>query len=161
MPACKVPYNSARKGRANVLHQLGAPIATEPESLGATHPTILVVDDERAVRTMLRTMLEAQPQSYRVLEAASASEALAVARSESVDLVLLDVGLPDADGFHVCRMLRADPKTAAVTIIMVTAMSLARDRDTAQRAGADDYVVKPFSPRALLNLLSERLATRA
>jgi len=94
---------------------------------------------------------------YRVIEAANATEAVAQAREHQPDLVLLDVALPDHDGFWVCRSLKNTPTTAHIPVIMLTAMSLASDRQQAIDAGADGYIVKPFSPRALLAELDRRL----
>jgi CheY-like chemotaxis protein len=71
--------------------------------------------------------------------------------------VLLDVALPDHDGFWVCRTLKTAPATASIPVVMLTAMSLPSDRDQALAAGADGYIVKPFSPRALIEELDRRL----
>ncbi|GAA4605535.1 DNA-binding response OmpR family regulator [Actinoplanes octamycinicus] len=99
---------------------------------------ILLVEDDRRVSTMMTVML--QRHGYEVEQAATAAAALAAA---SCDLVLLDLRLPDGDGLQVCRELRA--RDAGVAIIVVTARGEERDRVTGLRAGADDYVVKPFS----------------
>ena len=71
--------------------------------------------------------------------------------------MLLDVALPDHDGFWVCRQLKTATDTAAIPVIRLTAMSLQSDREQALAAGADGYIVKPFSPRALLEELDRRL----
>lgn len=94
---------------------------------------------------------------YRIIEAGNATDALALAENQRPDLVLLDVALPDHDGFWVCRQLKANPDTEHVLVIMLTAMGLPSDREAALQAGADGYVVKPFSPRALLQELDQRL----
>ena len=72
--------------------------------------------------------------------------------------MLLDVALPDHDGFWVCRTLKTTPETAHIRVVMLTAMSLPSDRDRAVQAGADGYVVKPFSPRALIDEIDRRLS---
>ena len=118
---------------------------------------ILIVDDEPSVRAMIHAAIKVRGGRYQVIEAANASEAVASAHAERPDLVLLDVALPDNDGFWVCRELKNSPATAHIPIIMLTAMSLQSDRELAAEVGADGYVVKPFSPRALLDLLDERL----
>ncbi len=120
---------------------------------------ILVVDDEPAVRTMVVTSIRVKADAYRSIEAGNASDALALAHAEHPHLALLDVALPDHDGFWVCRELKRDAKTASIIVIMLTAMGLASDREQAMQAGADGYIVKPFSPRALLAELDRRLAT--
>ena len=117
---------------------------------------ILVVDDEPSIRAMVHASLSIGGSRYEVIEAGDATEAVALARSQSPDLVLLDVMLPDHDGFWVCKTLKDDPPTAHIPVVMLTAMGLPSDKERAAEAGADAYVVKPFSPRALLNLLDER-----
>lgn len=104
---------------------------------------ILLVEDDRRVSTVMASML--QRRGYAVEHAATATAALAAA---PCDLVLLDLNLPDGDGLDVCRELRA--RDADLGIIAVTARSEERDRVTGLRAGADDYVVKPFSMAELL-----------
>jgi DNA-binding response OmpR family regulator len=99
---------------------------------------ILVVEDDRRLAAAMTSML--QRRGYDVEHAASAT---AAASAAPCDLVLLDLNLPDGDGFDVCRSLRA--RNELLGIIAVTARSEERDRVTGLRAGADDYVVKPFS----------------
>ena len=134
-----------------------SPSSAEPE----THDSgrlILIVDDEPSVRAMVHASIRVRGPSYRVLEAGNASEAVAQARLHQPDLVLLDVALPDHDGFWVCRTLKTTPETAHIRVVMLTAMSLPSDLDRAVQAGADGYVVKPFSPRALLDEIDRRLS---
>ena len=119
---------------------------------------ILVVDDEPSVRAMVLASIRVRATRYRVIEAATAAEAIAQAQQHQPALVLLDVALPDHDGFWVCHELKTNPLTAGVPVVMLTAMSLPSDRERALEAGADGYIVKPFSPRALLEQLDTRLA---
>jgi two-component system, OmpR family, phosphate regulon response regulator PhoB len=119
---------------------------------------ILVVDDEPSVRAMVLASIRVKADRYRTVEAGNATDAISQAREHQPDLVLLDVALPDHDGFWVCRTLKTDALTSHITVIMLTAMSLASDRDQAIKAGADGYIVKPFSPRALLEELDRRLS---
>jgi DNA-binding response OmpR family regulator len=121
-------------------------------------PLILVVDDEPSVRAMLLAAIRVRGPNYRVIEAGRAEEALVRAQQEQPDLVLLDVALPDHDGFWVCRELKAGSATMHIPVVMLTAMGLPSDRERAVEAGADGYIVKPFSPRALLAELDKRLA---
>ncbi len=109
---------------------------------------ILVVEDDEAVAAALRDMLVAR--SYGVDRAGTAAEALAALARATPDLVLLDMGLPDLDGLQLCRRIRAVPAYAGVAIIAVTARSEEAARITGLRAGADDYVVKPFSSPELV-----------
>ena len=107
---------------------------------------ILVVDDESNIVDILRFNL--QREGYEVLAAYDGQEGLDKARSEGPDLILLDVMLPEKDGFQVCEELRKTDKLTP--IIMLTAREEERDRVMGLELGADDYVVKPFSVRELL-----------
>jgi two-component system, OmpR family, phosphate regulon response regulator PhoB len=118
---------------------------------------ILIVDDEPSVRAMVHASIRVKESRYRVLEAGNAADAVEQARQHRPDLVLLDVALPDQDGFWVCRQLKADAQTSQIAVVMLTAMGLPSDRARALAAGADGYIVKPFSPRALLAELDRRL----
>ena len=118
---------------------------------------ILVVDDEPSVRAMVLASIRVRATRYRVIEAGSATAAVEQAQRHRPDLVLLDVALPDHDGFWVCHELKRNPLTAGIPVLMLTAMSQASDRARAVEAGADGYIVKPFSPRALLEQLDRRL----
>jgi CheY-like chemotaxis protein len=85
-----------------------------------------------------------------LLEAGTGTEAVAIARARRPPLVLLDVGLPEMDGWEVCQELKADPATRGARIVMLTARATAADRERAAEAGADGYLTKPFSPAELL-----------
>ena len=107
--------------------------------------TILVVDDEPKITQLVRDYLERA--GFSVVTAGDGSEALMRARTESPDLVVLDLGLPQLDGLDVTRRLRRD---ADVPIIMLTARDDETDKLIGLELGADDYVTKPFSPRELV-----------
>ena len=107
--------------------------------------TVLVVDDERKLRNLLRDYLERE--GYAVLEAADGQAALDLGRAARPDLVVLDLGLPGLPGDEVARLLRKDND---VPIVMLTAKASENDRVAGLRLGADDYMVKPFSPRELV-----------
>ncbi len=109
---------------------------------------ILVVDDEpEAVDLVEFNLKEA---GFEVLRAADGPEALKQARSGKPDLLVLDLMLPEVDGLEVCKMLRRDPATSNLPIIMLTARAAEVDRILGLELGADDYVTKPFSPRELV-----------
>lgn len=119
---------------------------------------ILVVDDEPdAVELVAFNLRQA---GHTVTTAADGAEALQKARTQLPDLIVLDVMLPELDGFEVCKLLRRDPATAHIPIIMLTAKAAEVDRVLGLELGADDYVVKPFSPRELL-LRVRKVLTRA
>jgi DNA-binding response OmpR family regulator len=106
---------------------------------------ILVVDDEPKIARLARDYLE--KNGFRVLIAADGQSALATARREKPDLIILDLMLPQIDGREVCRILRRE---SDVPIIMLTALSEEIDQVTGLEIGADDYITKPFSVRALV-----------
>ncbi len=106
---------------------------------------ILVVDDEPKIVRLARDYLE--QNGFRVLPVGDGPSALAAARHEKPDLVVLDLNLPGMDGLDVCRTLRRDSN---VPIIMLTARAEEMDRLIGLELGADDYIVKPFSPRELV-----------
>ena len=118
--------------------------------------TILIADDEQLVRQLIRATL--RNISLRILEAADGGEALALARRERPDLLLLDVGLPGVDGYAVCRALKSDPETAAITVIMLTARAQRKDQERGLGSGADAYLTKPFRPQELLQDVQKALA---
>ena len=109
-------------------------------------PTVLVVDDERNIVELARLYLTRD--GFRVLTAHDGQQALALTHSERPDLVILDLMLPQVDGWEVCRRLRQEG--CEVPIIMLTARSDEVDRIVGLELGADDYVTKPFNPRELV-----------
>lgn len=109
---------------------------------------ILVVDDESHIVELVRFNLESN--GYLVVEASDGKEALAKAKEESPDLILLDLMLPIIDGTEVCKMLKSDSSTNSIPIIMLTAKSDEMDKIIGLEIGADDYITKPFSLRELL-----------
>ena len=110
--------------------------------------TILVIDDEKDIVELIRYNLV--QAGYRVVSALDGQQALDLARRERPDLVVLDLMLPTLPGTEVARILRQDEKTRAIPIIMLTARGSEIDRIVGFELGADDYVVKPFSPRELV-----------
>ena len=106
--------------------------------------TLLFIEDDDGIRLALRLALE--DEGYTVVEAANAADGLSAFRSHDVDLVLLDLRLPDMSGFDVCRALRAE---SIVPIIIITAQTDTYDMVAGLEAGADDYVTKPVIPKEL------------
>ncbi|MGA2241347.1 MAG: response regulator transcription factor [Verrucomicrobiota bacterium] len=109
---------------------------------------VLVVDDEPEAVELVEFNLK--QAGYAVTTAADGAEALKKARSQTPDLIVLDVMLPEMNGFEICKALRLDPATAKTPIIMLTAKAAEIDRVLGLELGADDYLTKPFSPRELL-----------
>ena len=114
-------------------------------------PLVLVADDHEDSRDIARMVLESA--GYRVTEATTGLEALAIAFEMRPAIVLLDVIMPDLDGWATARRLRADPSTSRATIIALTALTGARDREESLAAGCDELLTKPIHPRALLAVL--------
>lgn len=111
-------------------------------------PTIAIVEDEVDILNLLRFNLESA--GYAVLTALEGNEAVSMIRRELPDLVLLDIMLPGKDGFDVCKAVKSDERTKGIPVIMLTARGEEVDRIVGLELGADDYVVKPFSPRELV-----------
>ena len=109
---------------------------------------ILVVDDEPEAIELVEFNLK--QAGFDVVTATDGAEALKKARSNQPNLIVLDLMLPEIDGLEVCKMLRRDPATIAIPIIMLTAKAAELDRVLGLELGADDYVSKPFSPRELV-----------
>jgi two-component system cell cycle response regulator len=108
---------------------------------------VLVVDDVEVNVRLLEAKLSSE--YFTVLTASSGSEALALAQSERPDIILLDVMMPEMDGFEACRRLKADPQTAEIPVVMVTALSETADRVRGLQSGADDFLTKPVNDVAL------------
>lgn len=111
--------------------------------------SVLIVDDEPNILLSLEFLLK--EAGYDVRIARDGAEALSEIEKVPPDLVLLDVMLPQLDGYHVCETIRASPKLKDVRILMLTAKSREVEREKALALGADDYVVKPFSTRELVD----------
>lgn len=117
----------------------------------------LIVEDQADIRELIRMTLELE--DMEIHEAENGDIGLVAARQLMPDLVLLDVMMPgSADGFEVCRQLRADAKFRRTKVVMLTARSQESDRQMGSRAGADAYLTKPFSPKQLLDVV-KRLVT--
>ncbi|MDQ6674064.1 MAG: response regulator [Chloroflexota bacterium] len=123
----------------------------------ATPFAVKVMDAAGNGWMMLRATLSS---GYRVLEAADGAETLTLAIAEHPDLILLDAGMPDVDGFEVCRRLKADPAMDGVSIVMLTGHDSAADRQHGIQVRADGYLTKPFSPAELLGIVEQRMIGR-
>jgi DNA-binding response OmpR family regulator len=122
----------------------------------AVKPRILVVDDEPEAVELVEFNLK--QSGYAVLTAADGAEALKKARARTPDLIVLDVMLPEMNGFEICKTLRLEPSTSKIPILMLTAKAAEIDRVLGLELGAEDYLTKPFSPRELLLRIKKILA---
>ena len=113
---------------------------------------LLYIEDDLANRILVRRVMEAQ--GYRVLEAEGGTEGLAIAQTEQLGVILVDIHMPGMDGFEVIARLKEMPTTAAVPVIAVTAMVMKGDRERTLEAGCADYIEKPID----VDLLPEQVA---
>ena len=123
------------------------------------NPTILVVEDEHAMRILLREFLEIL--GYNVIGAEQGKEAIEISRSNPVDLAFLDMNLPDMNGLTLIQHLRGDPQTRPLRCIALSADAMREQIDAALAAGFDDYWTKPIDVRQVLHDLGRLLAEPA
>ncbi len=119
--------------------------------------TILIIEDSKVMQARLEESLLGK---YRVVIREDGPPGIAAALTEPPDLILLDVYLPEMDGYEVCRTLKQDPRTRAVPIIFLTSLESEQEKIRGFEAGADDYIVKPFYPGELLARIRLHLASR-
>ena len=118
---------------------------------------ILIVEDQPDIRKLIRMTLEFE--DYEIHEAADGAFGLRMAAAVGPDLVLLDVMMPgELDGLQVCQRIKSDPRLAHIKVVLLTARGQARDREAGQQSGADDYLVKPFSPLQLIETIERLVA---
>jgi two-component system, cell cycle response regulator DivK len=116
---------------------------------------VLVIEDTEDNRQIIRDLLSSV--GYELIEAADGAEGVAMAQSQRPDLILMDIQLPEMDGYEATRRIRAISELAHVPIIAVTSYALSGDEAKTRAAGCDGYIAKPFSPRQLLAKIREFL----
>ena len=116
---------------------------------------VLVIEDQPDNRQILRDLLGSV--GIEVLEAHNGAEGVRMAGETRPDLILMDIQMPEMDGYQATRSIKADPDTASIPVIVVTSYALSGDETKGREAGCDGYVTKPFSPRALLAMVQEHL----
>jgi two-component system alkaline phosphatase synthesis response regulator PhoP len=126
-------------------------IAERIENFSDTRSKILLVDDE--IDTLLPLKMSLEAEDYLVLGASNGFEALELAKTNIPDLILLDIMMPEMDGYEVCAQLKKDPVMRNIPVIMLTAKDAVREKVKGLDIGADDYVTKPFN----LNELKARI----
>jgi two-component system cell cycle response regulator DivK len=119
-------------------------------------PLVLVAEDNEDNRIIAATML--RHSGYRVVEATTGAEAMHIARTQRPALILMDVGMPDIDGWSATRTLKDDPETRSIVILAFTAHALPGDREHARNAGCDGYLAKPVEPLRLVREVARALA---
>jgi len=116
---------------------------------------VLIVDDEPNVRRLLHTILG---KTFDVLEAEDGRQAIEITNSQKPDVVLMDMMMPKMDGLTACHMIKNDPATKSIPVIMVTAIGFELNVKLSQQMGASGYVTKPFSSEDLLGKITQVLA---
>jgi two-component system cell cycle response regulator DivK len=117
---------------------------------------ILIVEDNDKNLKLVRDVLQAK--GYQTLEAGTAEDGLAIARGQAPDLILMDIQLPGMGGIEALKALRANPATAALPVVAITASVMQQDRQEIMRAGFDGFIEKPISLRGLLDAVQKAIA---
>lgn len=117
---------------------------------------ILLIDDHRTVLRLLEAILKLK--GYDLLYAENGQQGMTMARQEQPDLILLDVMMPDIDGFKVCQYLKGQAETAAIPVVFLTARGAEDDLEVGRRAGAQAFLTKPFLAREVLDTVERLLA---
>ena len=130
------------------------PFMTEPRS----HPLVLVADDDNNLRKILCLFLK--NARYETVEAANGREALHMAKSQNPDLILMDIMMPILDGFTVCKLLKDDPDTKRIPVLICTAKNRKEDLVAAIKSGAEDYIIKPFTKETVLSKVEKAMSAR-
>lgn len=115
---------------------------------------ILIADDEETIRHLVCDILSDQ---YIVFEARNGEEAVDIARSHKPDLILMDLMMPKMDGYNACSGIKTDQATKAIPVVMLTAVGYELNKKLAKQMGADGYIVKPFNPQDLLDMVGKFL----
>ena len=119
---------------------------------------ILIVEDQPDIRKLIRMTLEFE--DYEIHEASDGAFGLRMAGAVRPDVMLLDVMMPgELDGLQVCQRIKSDAALRGIKVVLLTARGQVRDREAGQAAGADEYLVKPFSPLQLIETLDRQMAT--
>lgn len=116
--------------------------------------SILIADDEQSVRSLVRRLLGGE---YIVLEAADGKEAVDMARQYKPDLILMDILMPKTSGYAALSIIKTDPVTKGIHVVMLTGLGTEFDKDLAKQMGADGYITKPFSLKDLKKTIGRLL----
>ena len=116
---------------------------------------ILIIEDQEDNRKIMRDLLTSV--KYEIIEAVSGQEGVRLAETHRPDLILMDIQLPDFDGYEATKRIKSIPALSSIPVVAVTSYALSGDDKKAFEAGCDAYVSKPFSPRALLKKIQEIL----
>jgi CheY-like chemotaxis protein len=117
---------------------------------------ILIIDDERDIRDVVRVSLE-EFAGWQTVVASSGNEGLQIAKTEALDAILLDISLPDMNGFEICNQLQANPQTAMIPVIVLTAKVLPSDQKRFAELNLAGVITKPFDPMRIWRQIAEIL----
>lgn len=117
---------------------------------------ILIADDEVSVRSLAKRLLS---KRYVVLEAQDGKRAIHIARTQKPNLILMDILMPNVDGYSACHAIKTDEATSAIPVVMLTALGYELNKKLANQMGADAYISKPFSPAELLDTIDKLLSS--
>ncbi|MBI1824980.1 MAG: response regulator [Planctomycetes bacterium] len=131
-----------------------------PTGSTTSEQKVLIVDDNAQNLELLCIYME-DLAGVKVLTAVNGLEAMEKVKSESPDLILLDIMMPKMSGFEVCKRIKSDPRTRDIVVIMVTALNEPSDVERAAECGTDDYISKPIDRAALVQLVKKLLSSRA
>ncbi len=123
-----------------------------------SQPLVLVADDDHNLRKILCIFLK--NARYETVEAANGREALNMAKGQFPDIILMDIMMPLLDGFTVCKLLKDDPETKRIPVLICTAKNRKEDLVAAIKSGAEDYIIKPFTKETVLAKIEKALAAR-
>jgi len=115
---------------------------------------ILVADDELNIRSLVSKLLE---KDYIVIEATNGQEAVDIAKRQKPDVILMDLMMPEMDGYNACSRIKADPATRVIPVVMLTGVGHELNKKLAQQIGASGYVTKPFNLQDLLDAIGKFL----
>ena len=139
------------------LAGLNRPPARRQETVNEGKKKILIADDDSNIRALVRRMLGSD---YLVLDAGDGDEAVSLARRHSPDLVLMDILMPNTDGYTACLAIKQDPLTRGIPVVMLTGIAYELNKKLSQQMGADGYITKPFDSKSLLDGISDILNTK-
>ncbi|MDO8756942.1 MAG: response regulator [Elusimicrobiota bacterium] len=120
---------------------------------------VLIIDDEECIRDLIKEVLMSKGHEFEL--ASDGSAALEILRKKKIDLIIVDRNMPGMTGIEVVQLIRQNPKTKGIKVLMCTGSSVTKEIDEAFNAGADDYVLKPLNFPALLGKVAKALASPA
>ena len=138
------------------LAGLNSPPERRQETANEGKRKILIADDDSNIRALVKRMLGSD---YLVLDAGDGDEAVSLARRHSPNLILMDILMPNTDGYTACRAIKQDPLTRGIPVVMLTGIAYELNKKLSQQMGADGYITKPFDRKSLLDGISDILNT--